>query len=106
MANAAYDSKALRGTLLERGTTPVIPNNPTRKRPHPFDRGAYRQRNAIERTVCRLTNWRRVATRYDRLATNFLTAVTIAATVRLPVVSPNPGITLARVTLHVTLREH
>lgn len=81
LADAAYDSKALRGALLERGTTPAIPNNPTRKHPHPFDRAAYRQRNAIERTFCRLKDWRRIATRYDRLAINFLAAVTIAATV-------------------------
>ncbi len=81
LADTAYDSKALRDALLERGTTPVIPNNPTRKNPHPFDRATYRQRNAIERTFCRLKDWRRVATRYDRLATNFLAAVTIAAIV-------------------------
>ena len=36
-ADAAYDSDGLRRFLLERGTVPVIPNNPTRKRTHPFD---------------------------------------------------------------------
>jgi transposase len=41
----------------------------------------YRGRNAIERMFCRLKDFRRVATRYDRLATNFLAAVCIAATV-------------------------
>lgn len=61
--------------------TPVIPNNPTRRRTHPFDRAAYRLRNAIERTFCRLKDWRRVATRYDKLARNYLAAVTIAAIV-------------------------
>ena len=81
LADAAYDSKALRDALIGRGTTPVIPNNPTRKHPSPFDRAAYRQRNVIERTFCRLKDWRRVATRYDRLASYFLAAVTIAAIV-------------------------
>jgi transposase len=41
----------------------------------------YRDRNAIERMFCRLKDFRRIATRYDRLATNFLAAVCIAATV-------------------------
>jgi putative transposase len=81
LADAAYDSDALRQMLTDRGTCPVIPNNPTRKRKHPFDRSAYRQRNVIERTFCRLKDFRRIATRYDRLATNFLAAVTIAAIV-------------------------
>jgi transposase len=67
-ADAAYDSDGLRRFLLERGTVPVIPNNPTRKRHHPFDETAYRQRNLIERMFCRLKDWRRIATRYDKLA--------------------------------------
>ena len=81
LADAAYDSDALRAALIARGATPVIPNNPTRKRLHPFDCTAYRLRNAVERTFCRLKDWRRVATRYDRLARNFLATVTIAAIV-------------------------
>jgi transposase len=40
--DAAYDSDGLRRLLIERGILPVIPNNPTRKRPHPFDEDAYR----------------------------------------------------------------
>ena len=81
LADAAYDSKALRDALIGRGTTPVIPNNPTRKHPSPFDRAAYRQRNVIERTFCRLKDWRRVATRYDRSPKVFLSAIALAAVV-------------------------
>ena len=60
---------------------PVIPNNPTRKRRHPFDRKKYRLRNVIERTFSRLKDWRRIATRYDKIARNFLAAVAIASIV-------------------------
>ena len=60
---------------------PVIPNNPTRKRFHPFDAEAYKLRNIIERALCRLKDWRRIATRYDKLAMNFAAAVAIAATI-------------------------
>ncbi|WP_180226608.1 transposase [Rhizobium rhizogenes] len=63
-ADTAYDSDTLRDFLKVRGTEPVIPNNPTRKRIRPFDPIAYRRRNIIERTFCRLKDWRRVATRY------------------------------------------
>jgi transposase len=46
-----------------------------------FSPHLYRNRNAIERMFCRLKDFRRIATRYDRLATDFLAAVCIAATV-------------------------
>jgi putative transposase len=63
IADAGYDSDALRRRLLDRGTRPVIPNDPTRKRRHPFDPVAYRLRNLIERAFYRLKDWRRIATR-------------------------------------------
>jgi putative transposase len=77
--DAAYDSDELRRFLKERGTVPVIPNNPTRKRLHPFDEVAYRRRNLIERMFCRLKDWRRIATRYDKLAVHFAAAIMLAA---------------------------
>lgn len=80
-ADTAYDGNGLRQFLIERGTVPVIPNNPTRKRFHTFDRCAYRRRNMVERMFCRLKDWRRIATRYDKLARNFLSAVALAATI-------------------------
>ncbi|MGO6733716.1 transposase, partial [Rhizobium ruizarguesonis] len=62
-------------------TQPVIPNNPTRKRMQPFDPIAYKRRNIIERTFCRLKDWRRIATRYDKLMINFEATCYIAALV-------------------------
>lgn len=80
-ADTAYDANGLRQFLIERGTIPVIPNNPTRKRLHHFDRATYKRRNLIERMFCRLKDWRRIATRYDKLARNFLSAVNLAAAI-------------------------
>jgi transposase len=80
-ADTAYDSNGLRQFLIERGTTPVIPNNPTRKHFHPFDAETYKLRNIVERALCRLKDWRRIATRYDKLAANFAAAVAIAAVI-------------------------
>jgi transposase len=49
--------------------------------PYPLDRAVYRRRNLIERLFCRLKNWRRLATRYDRLARNYLAALALVAVV-------------------------
>jgi transposase len=65
--------------LLKRGTVPVIPNNPTRKRHHRFDKPAYRRHNLIARMFCRLKDWRRIATRYDKLAANLAAAAVMSA---------------------------
>jgi transposase len=80
-ADTAYDSNGLRKFLLDRGTIPVIPNNPTRKRHHPFDPAAYKRRNLIERMFSRLKDFRRIATRYDKLAVNYAAAVALAVVV-------------------------
>jgi transposase len=81
LGDKAYDSAELRQWLHERGTRPVVPNRSNRKQPFSFDRKAYTLRHRIENAFGRLKDFRRIATRYDRLATNFLAAVCIAATV-------------------------
>ena len=80
IADRAYDARAFRDWLAERGCEAVIPPNPTRKHPHHYDRKAYKGRNLIERMFCRLKDFRRIATRYDKRADTFLAAVFIAAT--------------------------
>lgn len=81
LADRAYDAASLRDWLAERGTEPVIPPNPTRKNPHAYGRDAYRGRNLIERMFCRLKDFRRIATRYDKRADIFLSAVFITAAI-------------------------
>jgi putative transposase len=81
LADAAYDSDTIRTVLELRGTRPVIPNNPGRKHTHAFDRKAYQMRNIIERTFSRIKDFRRIATRYDKLAKNFLAAVCLVSTI-------------------------
>jgi transposase len=81
LADRAYDADSLRTWLKQRGTTPVVPSTAARKRPYPLDRNAYKRRNLIERLFCRLKDWRRIATRYDRLARNYLSALALVATI-------------------------
>jgi transposase len=63
------------------GTTPVIPNKTNRRKPFPYNKRAYRHRNKNERMFCRLKNARRIATRYDKCARNFLSAVCLIAAI-------------------------
>ena len=80
-ADTAYDSNGIRQFLIERGTIPVIPNNPTRKHLHPFDPNAYKRRNLVERAFSRLKDFRRVHTRYDKLAVTYDAAACLAASI-------------------------
>jgi transposase len=78
LADTAYDSDEFREFLIARGSTPVIKPNPTRKNIPPFDEASYKGRNVIERAFSHLKDWRRVATRYDKLARNYRATVTLA----------------------------
>jgi transposase len=80
-ADKGYDTDAIRRQVEANGTMPNIPPKVTRRWTSKFSRVLYRDRNAIERMFCRLKDFRRIATRYDRLAINFLAAICIAATV-------------------------
>jgi transposase len=79
LADKAYDADHLRHWLKQHNIEPVIPSTASRRRPYKLDRTAYRRRNVIERMFCILKNWRRIATRYDRLARNFLAAIALVA---------------------------
>ncbi len=81
LADKAYDSNAIRDLIERQGAVPNIPSKTNRRWKSCFSRTLYKGRNAIERMFCRLKDFRRIATRYDKLATNFLAAVCIAATV-------------------------
>jgi len=81
IADKGYDGDGLRAHIVERGATPVIPNKSNRVVVHPFNKRLYKGRNVIERCFCRLKDFRRIATRYDKLARNFSAAVHLAALV-------------------------
>src|SRR6266480_2530051 len=79
LGDKAYDSAELREELHERGTKPVIPNRSNRKQPFRFSKRLYKLRWRIEAAFNRLKDFRRIATRYDRLARNYLASVCLAA---------------------------
>lgn len=75
-----YSSKKNRQYLRRRGIGAVIARQKRERRTR-FDKEAYRQRNVVERLINRLKQFRRVATRYEKRAVNYLAMVTIAAIV-------------------------
>jgi transposase len=79
LGDKAYDSAELREDLDERGTKPVIPNRCNRKHPFSFSKRLYKLRWRIESAFNRLKDFRRIATRYDRLARNYLASVCLTA---------------------------
>ena len=78
LADKGYDADPLRRTLRQEGAVPVIPGRSSRKRSIRYDRERYKGRHLIENAFCRLKDFRRVATRYDKLAANFLSGVALA----------------------------
>jgi transposase len=81
LADKGYDADALRRSLRQAGAVPVIPGRRTRKRAIRYDKQRYRDRHLIENAFCRLKDFRRIATRYDKLAANFLSGVALATAV-------------------------
>ena len=83
IGDKAYDADSLIDTLNRRQITPVIPPKANRKTPHDCDFALYCERNLVERFFNKLKHFRAVATRYDKLARNFLAGVHLASAIIL-----------------------
>ena len=71
LADKGYDGDRFRESLLVRGILPIIPPRSNRKVPEHPDYRRYKDRNRVERMFSKLKQQRRIATRYDKLATRF-----------------------------------
>jgi putative transposase len=81
IADRGYDSAWFREELEIRAIEPCIPSSRSRKVPFDYDKAIYRQRHKLENLFAKLKDWRRIATRYDRCAHTFFSAICIAATI-------------------------
>ena len=81
IADRGYDADWFRNALKDKGIRPCIPGRKSLGKTVRYDRRRYKRRNRIEIMFGRLKDWRRIATRYDRCARTFLSAVALAATV-------------------------
>lgn len=79
LADRAYDADSLHDLILDQGGEPVIPPRRHRRYQHAYDRIACKQRWGIEGFFAKLKQWRRIATRYDKLAANFLSFIKFAS---------------------------
>lgn len=79
LADKAYDANRLYDKIIDQGGNLVIPPRRNRKRLRPHDAALHKERNRVERFFSRVEHFRRIATRYDKLASTFMGFVTLAA---------------------------
>jgi transposase len=79
LADKGYDSDAFVEIIKGGGATPVIPPRSNRKTPRDYDKDIYKERNLVERLFQKLKGYRRVATRYERLALNYMTMLSLVS---------------------------
>ena len=75
LGDKGYDSDQIVAFIQQQGAVAVIPPRSNRKTPRDYSRELYKLRNLVERAFNRLKHWRRISTRYDRRAVNFLAAL-------------------------------
>lgn len=79
VADKAYGSARIRQQIADEGALAVIPSKSNARRPIPHDPNLYAQRNIVERFFCRMKDMRRLATRFEKTASNFLSMLHIFA---------------------------
>lgn len=78
LADKAYDANHVLEYLAQRNIEAVIPPKANRVEQREYDRHVYKDRNLVERFFCRLKQFRRIATRYEKLARNFFGMLSLA----------------------------
>ena len=79
LADRAYVGKEIRAAIIAIGAIPVIPSKKNAVIVHPYSRKIYKERNVIERMINKMKNFRRIATRFEKNAINFLAMVQLCA---------------------------
>jgi len=79
VGDKGYSSRKIRSYLRRRGIRLSIPRKDNEKHRGKFDKSIYRQRNQVERCFNRLKQFRRIATRYEKKAQNYLAMLTLAS---------------------------
>lgn len=79
VADKGYDANEFIETIEKSGATPVVPPRSHRKAKRNYDKELYKERNLVERFFMKIKNFRRIATRYERLERNYMAMLNIAA---------------------------
>jgi transposase len=81
VADKAYDSKALRDAIKNMRAKVVIPARANRREIIRWSKAIYRHRNLVERFFCRIKHYRRIATRYEKLAERFISFISLVGAI-------------------------
>jgi len=79
IADKGYDADRVRSCIRDQGAIPNIPNRSNRKKKFRWKKAIYRERNRVERFFNKLKQFRRIATRYDKLGATFFAFIQLAA---------------------------
>ena len=79
LGDKAYDADWLRRQIEVQGAAPNIPDKSNRKEKHCFSKALYKERNRVERFFNRIKHFRRVATRFEKYAENYLAMIKLAS---------------------------
>ena len=71
VADKAYGGANIRRKIADEGALAVIPSKSNARNPIPHDKNLYAMRNIVERFFCKMKDMRRLATRFEKHATNF-----------------------------------
>jgi transposase len=78
IGDTAFDADVFRAEVAEQGSTAVIPANPRRTKALAHDRHLYKERHLVECFINKIKHFRRIATRYEKTARNFLAIINLA----------------------------
>ncbi len=79
LGDKAYDANWLRQQIEAQGAAPNIPDKSNRKDKHCFSKTLYKERNLVERFFNKIKHFRRIATRYEKHAENYLAMIKLAS---------------------------
>jgi transposase len=79
LGDTAFDADHFRADITAINAQAVIPSNPSRALKLPLDKHIYKERHLVECCFNRLKHFRRIATRYEKTARNFLAIITVGA---------------------------
>lgn len=82
LPDKAYDGQRTMDAIAAAGAVPVVPRRTCTTDRRPFDVAIYKERNAIERFFSRIKHFRRIATRYDKLARNYKSFLMLVAAIK------------------------
>ena len=81
LGDTAFDADHFRADIAATKAQAVIPSHPSRAKKLPLDEHIYKERQLVECCFSKLKHFRRIATRYEKTARNFIAIITVSAIV-------------------------